>query len=108
MRLMPSLPSCTWRTRKSFQAAWSMPTLLGADAAQRCHSSALGAASAASENAINRQPAPRRMGVPSLDGTLRPRVGRAVLEPAQQVVGDFVAAGVVEQLVPRAGIDLHG
>src|SRR5690349_9584673 len=107
MRLMPSLPAFTLRARKSFHAPWSMAALFWLDCAQRSHSSALGAASAARERAMRVRNAAARMGRKSWSLRLGPRRRQMILEPGQQVGRDLVAAGVVEQFVASAGVDLH-
>src|SRR5689334_11202074 len=105
MRLMPVSSGLTWRARKSFQAPWSIATLAWVDGVQNSHSSAFGAASAASEKAISAASAAIRMVLAS-SVPLRPGRWQMILEPADQVGRDLVAAGVVEQLVARARIDL--
>src|SRR5262245_66567227 len=96
MRLMPSLPGRTLPPSQSFHSWWSSATLFWVEADQRSHSSAFGAASAASEAAIRAMNARRRMagsgGLP-----LGPRVGQMIREPGQQVRGDLITAGFVEQ-----------
>src|SRR5687768_4975445 len=105
MRLMPSSPAFTLRARKSFHAPWSIATLLWVDGAQNSHSSAFGAASAASEKAISATSAAIRMAASSV--LLRPGRRQMILEPGGQVGRDLVAARVVEQLVARAIVDLY-